>query len=168
VGNSSVEILLGRRPIGAMSFFFNDPRKGENTRQLKLPRCRQAQVDWGRSPAGKPPGVSAEVSRAGASPAKGWPDPSREAGLTAGGLTPALKWISALSGAAAYSFDNGAKLLEERAGVWLSESTVEWTTADAGQRRVVAVAAGSALGPEGGLASPAGPGRGGRRGNQIY
>ena len=49
----------------------------------------------------------------------------RGAGLTARDLTPALERVATLAGAVADSFEKGADLLEEVAGVWLGESTVE-------------------------------------------
>jgi hypothetical protein len=70
----------------------------------------------------------------------------REAGLTARDLTPALERVGTLAGAVADSFEKGADLLEEMAGVRLSESTVERTTEDAGQRLVAVVVAGLTLG----------------------
>jgi hypothetical protein len=73
----------------------------------------------------------------------------RDAGLTTRDLTPALERVSTLAGAVADSFEKGAELLEEMAGVRLSESTVARTTEDAGQRLADAVAAGTPLGPPG-------------------
>jgi hypothetical protein len=72
----------------------------------------------------------------------------RQAGLTARDLTPALERVATLGGAVADSFEKGADLLEEMAGVRLGESTVERTTEDAGQRLVEAVVAGATLGPK--------------------
>ena len=72
----------------------------------------------------------------------------RDAGLTARDLTPALERVATLAGAVADSFEKGAELLEEMAGVRLSESTVERTTEDAGQRLADAVAAGATFGPK--------------------
>jgi hypothetical protein len=69
------------------------------------------------------------------------------AGLTARRLTPALERVTTLAGAVADSFEKGAELLEEMAGVRLGESTVERTTEDAGRRLADAVQAGVALGP---------------------
>jgi hypothetical protein len=69
------------------------------------------------------------------------------AGLTARKLTPALERVTTLAGAVADSFEKGADLLEEMAGVRLGESTVQRTTEDAGQRLADAVQAGEALGP---------------------
>ena len=71
----------------------------------------------------------------------------RDAGLTTRDLTPALERVATLAGAVADSFEKGAELLEEMAGVRLSESTVERTTEDAGQRLADAVAAGATFGP---------------------
>ena len=72
----------------------------------------------------------------------------RDAGLTTRDLTPALERVATLAGAVADSFEKGAELLEEMAGVRLSESTVERTTEDAGERLADAVAAGTTLGPQ--------------------
>ena len=72
----------------------------------------------------------------------------RQAALTSRDLTPALERVATLAGAVADSFETGADLLDEMAGVRLSESTVERTTEDAGQRLVAAVAAGTPLGPK--------------------
>lgn len=72
----------------------------------------------------------------------------REAGLTARSLTPALERVAGLAGAVADSFEKGAELLEEMGGVRVSESTVERTTEDAGQRLADAVQAGATLGPK--------------------
>jgi hypothetical protein len=71
----------------------------------------------------------------------------RDAGLTARDLTPALERVATLAGAVADSFEKGADLLREMAGVKASESTVERTTEDAGTRLAEAVEAGKALGP---------------------
>ena len=72
----------------------------------------------------------------------------REAGLTARALTPALERVATLAGAVADSFEKGADLLAEMAGVRLGESTVERTTEDAGRRLADAVAAGATFGPQ--------------------
>jgi hypothetical protein len=72
----------------------------------------------------------------------------REAGLTGRDLTPALERVSTLAGAVADSFEKGAELLQEMSGLRLSESTVERTTEDAGQRLADAVAAGAVFGPK--------------------
>jgi hypothetical protein len=72
----------------------------------------------------------------------------REAGLTTRDLTPALERVATLAGAVADSFEKGAELLDEMAGVRLSESTVERTAEDAGQRLADIVRAGATLGPK--------------------
>jgi hypothetical protein len=72
----------------------------------------------------------------------------REAGLTARALTPALERVASLAGAVADSFEKGAELLHEMAGVRLGESTVERTTEDAGRRLADAVSAGATFGPK--------------------
>jgi hypothetical protein len=72
----------------------------------------------------------------------------RQAGLTTRDLTPALERVATLAGTVADSFERGAELLEEMAGVRVSESTVERTTEDAGQRLADAVEAGTVLGPK--------------------
>lgn len=72
----------------------------------------------------------------------------RDAGLTTRDLTPALERVATLAGAVADSFEKGADLLAEMAGVRTSESTVERTTEDAGRRLADAVAAGTTLGPK--------------------
>ena len=72
----------------------------------------------------------------------------REAGLTARSLSSALERVAALAGTVADSFEKGAELLDEMAGVRLGESTVERTTEDAGRRLADAVRAGATLGPE--------------------
>ncbi len=72
----------------------------------------------------------------------------RDAGLTTRDLTPALERVATLAGAVADSFEKGAELLEEMAGVKLSESTVERTTEDAGTRLADAVAARATFGPK--------------------
>ena len=58
----------------------------------------------------------------------------RDAGLTSRDLTPALERVATLAGTLADSFEKGAELLHEMAGVKLSESTIERTTEDAGAR----------------------------------
>ena len=70
-----------------------------------------------------------------------------EAGLTTQHLTPALERVATLAGTVADSFEKGAELLEETAGVRLGESTVERTTEDAGRRLADAVQAGATFGP---------------------
>lgn len=70
-----------------------------------------------------------------------------QAGLTARNLSPALERVATLAGTVADSFEKGADLLEEMAGVRLGESTVERTTEDAGGRLADAVQAGTTFGP---------------------
>lgn len=72
----------------------------------------------------------------------------RQAGLTTRNLTPGLERIATLAGTVADSFDKGADLLHEMAGVRLGESTVERTSEDAGQRLAAAVQAGRTFGPK--------------------
>ena len=72
----------------------------------------------------------------------------RDAGLTSRDLTPALERVATLAGTLADSFEKGAELLHEMAGVKLSESTIERTTEDAGARLAHAVAAGKPIGPK--------------------
>jgi hypothetical protein len=71
-----------------------------------------------------------------------------KAGLTTHNLTPALERVATLAGSVADSFEKGGDLLDEMAGVRLSESTVERTTEDAGRRLAVIVHAGATLGPK--------------------
>jgi hypothetical protein len=72
----------------------------------------------------------------------------RQAGLTARHLTPALERVAALAGAVADSFEKGADLLQEVAGVRLGESTVERTAEGAGRRLAADVRAGRTFGPK--------------------
>lgn len=58
----------------------------------------------------------------------------RQHGLREHRLSPALERVVALCGAVADSFEKGAELLQETAGIRLSESTVERTTVAVGQR----------------------------------
>jgi hypothetical protein len=58
----------------------------------------------------------------------------RQAGITGRGLTPAAEQLATLAGAVADSFERGAELLFEMAGVRLSESTVGRATEDVGRR----------------------------------
>ncbi len=71
----------------------------------------------------------------------------QQAGLTARHLTPGLERVAALAGSVSDSFEKGADLLHEMAGVRLGESTVERTAEDAGARRAAEVRAGRTLGP---------------------
>lgn len=72
----------------------------------------------------------------------------QQAGLTARNLTPALERIATLAGTVADSFEKGADLMHEMAGVRLGESTVERTTEDAGTRLAEALQAGQTFGPK--------------------
>ncbi len=72
----------------------------------------------------------------------------QQAGLTARHLTPGLERVATLAGTAADSFEKGADLLHEMAGVRLGESTVERTTEGAGARLAEDVQAGRAFGPK--------------------
>jgi hypothetical protein len=58
----------------------------------------------------------------------------QQAGLTERGLSPAVEQLATLAGAVGDSSEKGTGLLEEMAGVRLSESTVERTTEDVGPR----------------------------------
>jgi hypothetical protein len=57
-----------------------------------------------------------------------------QAGVAGHQLTPAAEQLTALAGAVCDSFERGADLLREMAGVRLSESTVERATEDVGRR----------------------------------
>jgi hypothetical protein len=72
----------------------------------------------------------------------------QQAGLTARNLTPGLEQVAALTAAVADSFEKGADLLHETAGIRLGESTVERTAEDAGQRVAEAWPAGRTFGPK--------------------
>jgi hypothetical protein len=71
-----------------------------------------------------------------------------KAGLSARQLTPGLERVVTLAGTVADSFDKGAEVVHEMAGIRLGESTVERTTEDAGQRLAAAVQAGQTFGPK--------------------
>lgn len=72
----------------------------------------------------------------------------QQAGLTNRNLTPGLERVATLAGTVADSFEKGADLLHEMAGVRLGESTVERTSEDAGGRLAEAVQAGRTFGPK--------------------
>ena len=72
----------------------------------------------------------------------------QQAGLTSRRLTPGLERVVALAGTVSESFEKGADLMHEMAGVRLGESTVERTTEDAGQRLAAAVQASKTFGPK--------------------
>ena len=71
----------------------------------------------------------------------------QHAGLPAHQLTPAVERLASLAGAVASSFDKGAELLQEMSGVDLSESTVQRTTEDLGDRIAGLLAQGVTFGP---------------------
>jgi hypothetical protein len=73
---------------------------------------------------------------------------NQQTGLSTRNLTPGLERVATLAGTVADSFEKGAELLDEMAGVRLGESTVERTTEDAGQRLAAAVQAGKTFGPK--------------------
>ena len=68
-------------------------------------------------------------------------------GLTAKSLTPALERLTALAGGICDSFEKGGELLEEMAGVSVSESTVQRTTEEVGERLAQAYQQGRTFGP---------------------
>lgn len=68
-------------------------------------------------------------------------------GITSRQLTPAVEQLATLAGAVGESFERGAGLLQEMAGVRLSESTVERTTEDTGERLATLWNEGATLGP---------------------
>ena len=70
----------------------------------------------------------------------------QQAGLTSRHLTPALERVATLAGTVTDSFEKGADLLQEMAGIRLSEATVERTAEDAGSRWAADVQAGKTLG----------------------
>ena len=72
----------------------------------------------------------------------------QQAGLSQRNQTPGLERVAALAGTVADSFDKGAGLLHEMAGVRLSESTVERTSEDAGWRLAEQLRAGQTFGPK--------------------
>jgi hypothetical protein len=71
----------------------------------------------------------------------------QQAGISPRQLTPGLERLATLAGACADSFDKAAELLHEMAGVRLSESTVQRTTEEAGQRLARDLQAGQTFGP---------------------
>jgi hypothetical protein len=70
----------------------------------------------------------------------------QHAGITPRQLTPAVERLASLAGGIE-SFEGGAHVLAEMAGVRLSESTVERTTEDSGERLEELYAAGVLFGP---------------------
>ena len=71
----------------------------------------------------------------------------QQAGITARQLTPAVERLAALAGAVGPSFERGADLLEETAGVRLSEATVGRTTEDVGEQIIDLLEQGMVFGP---------------------
>ena len=62
-------------------------------------------------------------------------------------LTPAVERLATLTGAIADSFEKGSELLEETAGIHLSEATVQRVTEATGQRIAQTLGQGHTLGP---------------------
>jgi len=77
----------------------------------------------------------------------GWAPFDVQAGITARRLTPAVERLATLAGAAGQSFDQGADLLRETAGVRLAEATVRRTTEGVGRRLARLLGAGWVFGP---------------------
>jgi hypothetical protein len=71
----------------------------------------------------------------------------QQAGITARQLTPAVERLATLAGAVSPSFERGADLLWETAGLRLSESTIERTTEETGERITGLLDEGLVLGP---------------------
>jgi hypothetical protein len=71
----------------------------------------------------------------------------QQAGLTARHLTPGLERVVTLAGTVGDSFEKGAELVQEMAGLRFGESTVERTTEDAGGRLAQQVQTGQTFGP---------------------
>jgi hypothetical protein len=71
----------------------------------------------------------------------------QQAGIPAHQLTPAVERLASLAGAVSPSFERGADLLQEMSGVGLSESTVERTTEDVGDRIAGMLGQGITFGP---------------------
>jgi hypothetical protein len=69
------------------------------------------------------------------------------AGIPDHHLTAAVEQLTALAGGVCDSFEKGAELLQEMAGVRLSESTVERTTEDVGERIALLLGQGTTFGP---------------------
>ena len=69
-------------------------------------------------------------------------------GLPEANVTPAVERLTALAGAVSDSFEKGADLLAEMAGVRLCESTVQRTTEAVGKRIADALVAGRRFGPD--------------------
>jgi hypothetical protein len=71
-----------------------------------------------------------------------------QVGLTDAKLTPAALRLTTLAGAVGDSFEKGTELLAEMAGIDLSESTVQRTTEQAGERIAATLQEGKAFGPK--------------------
>jgi hypothetical protein len=69
-----------------------------------------------------------------------------QAGVGARALSPAAERLAALAGGVCDGFERAAELLQEMAGVRLSESTVERATEDAGRRIAAHLGAGALFG----------------------
>jgi hypothetical protein len=69
-------------------------------------------------------------------------------GLPETNVTPAVERLTALAGAVSDSFEKGAELLAEMAGVRLCESSVQRTTEAVGQRIADALVTGRRFGPD--------------------
>lgn len=70
-----------------------------------------------------------------------------QAGITARQLSPAVEQLTTLAGAVCESFERGAEVLQEMAGVRLSEATVARTTEDVGDRLAKLLEQGVTVGP---------------------
>jgi hypothetical protein len=71
----------------------------------------------------------------------------QHAGIPAHHLTPAVERLASLAGGVSPSFEKGAELLQEMSAVRLSESTVERTTEDVGNRIAALLGQGVTFGP---------------------
>jgi hypothetical protein len=69
------------------------------------------------------------------------------AGIPSHQLTPAVERLTSLAGGVCSSFEKGSELLEEMSGVRLSESTVQRTTEDVGERIAALLGEGFTFGP---------------------
>jgi hypothetical protein len=71
----------------------------------------------------------------------------QHAGIPAHQLTPAVERLASLAGGVSSSFEKGADLLQEMSGVGLSESTLQRTTEDVGDRIAKLLGEGVTFGP---------------------
>jgi len=71
-----------------------------------------------------------------------------KAGINSRRLRPAAEQLATRAGGTSASFDKACQLLDKMAGVRLSESTVERTTQDVGQRIATLQDQGIPLGPD--------------------